>query len=318
MVTASDNTVMLVAGPTASGKSGLAMALAEAVDGVVINADSMQVYHELRIVTARPEAADEARVPHRLYGCMSAAEACSVGDWLAMVAPVIGETLAVGKVPIVTGGTGMYLKSLVEGIAPIPPVPEAVRAEVQALYEDIGGDAFREHLRAFDPAAAERLEPGDRQRLIRALEVHRSSGRALTDWLAEGNAPVIENVRFETIVLEPPREMLYSAIDTRFEQMVEEGALDEVRDFLDLSLDPALPASKAVGVRELGDYLAGECSLSEAVARAQQASRNYAKRQLTWFRNQIQKDFSFSAQYSKSQDEKIFSFIRHIGLTPRI
>lgn len=317
METASDNTVILVAGPTASGKSGLAMHIAEAVDGVVINGDSMQVYDELRIVTARPDAEDEARVPHRLYGCMSARQACSVGDWLDMVAPVIEGTWRAGQVPIVTGGTGMYLKSLVEGIATIPSVPEAIRSSVQAYYDEIGGEAFRNQLATVDPAAAGRLRPADRQRLTRALEVHRASGRALSEWLADGNAPVLGDTRFVTVVLEPPREDLYERIDRRFEQMVNQGALEEVRAFLALGLDPSLPASKAVGVRELGGFLSGDWSQEQAVSMAQQASRNYAKRQMTWFRNQIRKDFSLNAQYSERENEKIFSFIRQIGLTPR-
>lgn len=317
MKTASDNIVLLIAGPTASGKSALAMAVAEAFDGVVINADSMQVYQELQIVTARPDTAEESRVPHRLYGCLPASQACSVGDWLGMAAPAIEETWAEGRVPVVTGGTGMYLKSLVEGIAEIPAVADDVRAAVQADYDAIGGAAFRDQLDLVDPLAAARLGPADRQRLTRAMEVYRSTRIPLSDWLARGNAPVLEGAQYVTLVLEPPREWLYARIDARFALMVEHGALEEVRAFMALGLDPTLPASKAVGVRELAAYLDGECSLSEAIEGAQQASRHYAKRQMTWFRNQIQKDFSISEQYSESQNQIIFSFIRQIGLTPR-
>ena len=315
MKTARDNTVLVVAGPTASGKSALAMALAEACDGVVINADSMQVYRELRIVTARPDAADVERVPHRLYGCVAASNAYSVGDWLSMVAPVIEETWASGRIPVVTGGTGMYLKSLIEGIAEIPAVPPDMRTQVQDLFDKIGGDAFRERLRAVDPLAADRLVASDRQRLVRAMEVYEATGRTLNDWHSDGNTPVLADARYVKIVIEPSRDILYADIDRRFETMVEEGALDEVRAFMRFGLDPALPASKAVGVRELGDYLSGSATLGVAIAAAQQASRNYAKRQLTWIRNQIQKDFSLTTQYSESENEKIFSFIRQIGLT---
>ena len=311
-----EHNALIVAGPTASGKSGMAIALAEAFDGVVINADSMQVYEELRIVTARPSEADEARVPHRLYGCMSAAKKCSVGDWLGRAASAVRETLDAGRLPVVTGGTGMYLKSLVEGIAEIPAVPDDVRSRVNAEYDDLGGRAFRGKLKAVDPETAARLEPGDRQRLIRAAEVHAATGRPLSAWLAAGNTPAIDGVRFVTMVIEPDRATLYQSIDRRFIEMVDGGALDEVKNFLALGLDPELPAMKAVGVRELGRHLAGASDLETAVDAAQQASRNYAKRQLTWFRNQIRKDLMISTQYSESLNEKIFSFIRQNGLTP--
>lgn len=311
-------TVVLVAGPTASGKSGLATTLARSFGGDVINADSMQVYRELRIVTARPSVEEEAMAPHRLYGCMSAAEACSVGDWLAMAAPAIENALVAGRVPVVVGGTGLYLKSLVEGIAEIPTVPDTVRAKVRALYEEIGGAAFRDRLMRHDPSTASRITDADKQRLTRAMEVFEATGRPLGDWLAGGNRPVLDGVRYATIVIEPPRETLYASINRRFETMVDLGAVDEVQGFLKLGLDPALPAMKAVGVRELGGYLAGEIDLANAVAAAQQASRNYAKRQLTWFRNQIQKDFSIFAQYSERENEKIFSFIRQFGLTDSV
>ncbi|MEQ8666435.1 MAG: tRNA (adenosine(37)-N6)-dimethylallyltransferase MiaA [Rhodospirillales bacterium] len=316
MMTAThERTALIVAGPTASGKSGLAMAVAEEFDGVVINADSMQVYNELHIVTARPSEADEACVPHRLYGCLPASTKCSVGDWLGLAAPVIEETLAQGRLPVVTGGTGMYLKMLIEGIADVPPIPDDVRAQVSAAYRDLGGPAFRERLMAVDPQSAARLGDGDRQRLVRAMEVFEATGRPLSAWLAAGNASVVDGIRFVTLVIEPDREVLYEAIDRRFDAMIDAGAVDEVREFLALGLDRDLPAMKAVGIRELGSYLAGELNLQSAVGAAQQASRNYAKRQLTWFRNQIQKDFLLNEQYSKSLNEKIFSFIRRNGLT---
>ncbi len=315
MTSATDKPVIIVAGPTASGKSALAMDVAEEFGGVVINADSMQVYKELRILTARPSDADEARVPHRLYGVLPASQACSVGQWRDMAVEAIDEAHGQGLLPVVTGGTGMYLNALMQGLALIPDIPEQVRSEVQTLYAEQGGDAALQALSEVDPQTAGRLSAADRQRVCRTLEVYRASGRPLSEWLAEGNQGVPEGIAFQTLVLQPPREELYARIDARFVQMVEEGALDEVRDLMALGLAPDLPAMKAVGVRELAAYLADDSTLDEAVAAAQQASRNYAKRQLTWFRNQIPKDESIFTQYSESHHQKIFSFIRQFVLT---
>jgi len=321
MTTASDETpagempVLVIAGPTASGKSGMALAAAEAFGGSVINADSMQVYRELHIITARPSDADEARAPHLLYGDVTAAEGCSVGDWLARAVEAIGATRDAGRLPIVVGGTGMYLKALLEGLAPVPQIPDEVRETVANEYDELGGTAFRAELARVDPETAARLPENDRQRLTRAMEVHRATGRPLGDWLADGNAPALAGARYHTLLIEPARDALYAAIDGRFEAMVEAGALDEVKALLALGLDPSLPAMKAVGVRELGAHLAGETSLADTIAKAQQASRNYAKRQMTWFRNQFRADFRLSTQFSESQNDEFFAFIRRFWLT---
>ncbi len=307
--------MLVIAGPTASGKSGFALAAAEAFDGMIVNADSMQVYRELRIVTARPSAADEARAPHRLYGDIAAAGGCSVGDWLDRAVAAIGEARRAGRLPIVVGGTGLYLKALIEGLAPVPPVPDRVRETVARQFDVLGGTAFRQALADVDPDTAGRLTDNDRQRLTRAMEVHAATGRPLGAWLADGNKPALEGVAYRIAVVAPPRETLYAAIDARFEAMVEDGALEEVRGLMALGLDPALPAMKAVGVRELAGYLAGERTLKDAVAAAQQASRNYAKRQTTWFRHQLNAEKTLSTQYSERSCDEFFSFIRQFRLT---
>jgi len=315
LVSTTRKPVLVVAGPTASGKSALAIDLAVEFDGVVINADSMQVYEELHILTARPGAEDESRVPHRLYGVMSASEPCSVGHWRDLAVREIHSVHASGRLPVVTGGTGMYIRALMQGLAEIPEIPEGVRDAVQDFYLDRGGEAALQALSQVDPETAFRLSPGDRQRVIRALEVHRATGRPLSDWLSQGNQGALAGIAFQVLVLQPPRDALYGRIDARFSHMLDQGALDEVQALLDRKLDPALPAMKAVGVRELAAYLAGEITLEAAVKAAQQASRNYAKRQLTWFRNQIPEAESIFAQYSESQRQKIFSFIRQFVLT---
>jgi len=307
--------VLVVAGPTASGKSALAMDLAQAFDGVIINADSMQVYKELRVLTARPSAADEDRVTHRLYGIMPASEPCSVAHWREMAVQQVTEAHAVGRVPVVTGGTGMYIRALMQGLAAIPTVPPAVRQAVQVLYDEEGGGAALQALADVDAETASRLAPGDRQRVIRALEVHRATGQSLSHWLAAGNQGTLDDVSFQAVVLHPPRDTLYRKIDDRFVEMLKQGGMQEVEALLAKELDPALPAMKAVGVRELAAYFAGETSRDDAVAGAQQASRNYAKRQSTWFRNQIPEGKSIFAQYSESQKEEIFSFVRQFVLT---
>lgn len=307
--------VIVVGGPTASGKSALALDIAHEFNGVVINADSMQVYDELRILTARPSVEDERRVEHRLYGVLSPAKACSVGQWRELAVREIESTHASGRLPVVAGGTGMYIRGLMHGLAPIPQIPPNIRSDVQDIYRKQGGDAALAALAVVDPETAGRLASGDQQRVIRALEVYRATGRSLSHWIAAGNQGALAHAAFQAIVLQPPRAALYEHIDDRFHQMIDEGALEEVKRVRGLGLNPELPAMKAVGLRELGRYLDGEQSLDEAIADAQQASRNYAKRQLTWFRNQIPEAESYFAQYSESVRPKIFSFIRQFLLT---
>ncbi|NNG03264.1 MAG: tRNA (adenosine(37)-N6)-dimethylallyltransferase MiaA [Inquilinus sp.] len=310
-----DRRVIVVGGPTASGKSALALGLAEALDGVVINADSMQVYRDLSVLTARPGPADLARATHRLYGVLDGAERCSAARWRGLAEAEIAKAHAAGRLPIVCGGTGLYLRALMEGLAEIPPMPEPVRAEAMALHARLGGAAFHDRLAARDPAMAARLHPGDTQRLIRAWEVLAATGRSLADW-QQGTAPgPAAGWRVGTIVLIPPRDALYAACDARFRRMVENGGIEEVRALLDRHLDPGLPVMKALGVREIGNFLSGEIPLETAIARAQQATRNYAKRQLTWFRNQMAGKSGgdrhvIDAQYSEKFSSETLSIIR--------
>ena len=308
--------VVVITGPTASGKSALALDAAEAFSGTVINADSMQVYRELRILTARPPPADEDRVPHRLFGVLPVTERCSAGYWLELAAAAIDETRAAGRLPIVVGGTGLYLRALLEGLAPVPEIADTARAEARALHERLGDEAFLTELARIDPEMAARLPVTDRQRLIRAFEVVKATGRSLAEWQRQEKPLPAVAGRFASIVLNPPRDVLYAAIDARFERMIEAGAVDEVAALEELKLDPNLPAAKALGVAPLRRYLRGETDLDEACGAAKQASRNYAKRQCTWLSNQMAGANVYSAQYSERLQSKIFSFIRQFLLTP--
>lgn len=312
--------VLVVAGPTASGKSALALAAAEAFAGVVINADSMQLYRELEVLTARPSVHDMARVPHRLYGVISAAEPCSAGLWRAMAVAEIAAAHARGRLPILVGGTGLYLKAVMEGLAPVPEIPRAVRAAAVARRARLGADGFHGELRRLDPVMAARLRPQDTQRVIRAYEVVSATGRSLADWQETpggGETVAGPGARYEVLVLDPPRAALYAACERRLERMVEDGAVDEVRRLDALGLDPGLPVMKAVGVAELARHVRGELALDEAVALARRATRRYAKRQATWFRHQVPGARRFGAQYSQSLKGEIFSFIVQSLLTPK-
>ena len=315
MTEASTSPVIVVAGPTASGKSDAALHIAEEFGGAVINADSMQVYRDLRILTARPGFPATARVPHLLYGVLPATEACSVGRWLDMAVRAVAEVRAMGRLPVVVGGTGLYLKALSEGLSPIPEIPQAIRIEVRALYDELGAEEFRARLAGLDGEAAARLVPGDPQRLIRAYEVAKATGRTLTDWRRDSGTEAPVPGPIVSLVLMPPRALLYAAINARFDKMVEVGALNEVRRLVDAGINPELPAMKAVGVRELATFLGGETTLDAAKEAAKKASRNYAKRQFTWLRHQVAGPLVMSAQYSESEKDEIFSFIRHRVLT---
>ena len=310
-----DRPVVLVGGPTASGKSALALDLAEALDGVVVNADSMQVYRDLSVVTARPGPDDLARAPHRLYGTVDGSERCSAAQWREMAVAEIEAVHAQGRLPIVAGGTGLYLRALTDGLSDIPDVPESVRAEAMARHAKLGGPAFHAALAERDPVMAERLNPGDSQRLVRAWEVLEATARSLAEWQAEPVSGPPPGYRFLTLVLVPPREPLYAACDRRFASMMGAGAVEEVRALLARRLDPALPIMKVLGVPEIGRFLAGEIDRDTAIAQAQQATRRYAKRQLTWFRNQVlarsrESTHAVNAQYSQSFKSEILSNIR--------
>ncbi|AYG95695.1 tRNA (adenosine(37)-N6)-dimethylallyltransferase MiaA [Brevundimonas naejangsanensis] len=281
--------VTLIAGPTASGKSRLAMEVARATGAVIVNADSQQLYADLRVLSARPAAEDEAEIPHRLYGVADAADAWSVGRWSRAVMDLLAELEAEGRPAWLVGGTGLYFNALTKGLADIPPVPVEVRDAVQAEFDAEGEAAFRRRLAEVDPAAEAAVFPGDRQRLVRALSVHRASGRPLSAWKAD-TRPLLAPGSYDALVVEPPRDRLYASCDARVDLMMAQGALEEVRALTARGLDPDLPAMKAVGVRELAAHLAGDLPLDAAVAAVKQSTRNYAKRQLTWFRNQ-QKDW---------------------------
>jgi tRNA dimethylallyltransferase len=321
--------VVVLTGPTASGKSDLALALAGEFGGTVINGDSLQVYRELEILTARPGPAELAQAPHRLYGVLPGRERCSAGRWHGLAAREIDRAHDEDRLPVVVGGTGLYLKALEHGLAAVPPIPPEVRAAAGARHAALGGPAFHAALAERDPESAGRIHPADRQRLIRAWEVHEATGRTLAAWQAQGqdSGPY----RFHRLCLIPPRETLYAACNGRFLAMVERGALDEVARLLALELDPALPIMKALGVPELAAHLRGEISLDQAIARAQGSTRRYAKRQLTWLRTQGPKDLGQSgspgkignkttqtiieSQFSERMDSQIFNIIREFRLT---
>lgn len=312
---AAPDCVVLIGGPTASGKSRLALALAEAFRGAVINADSMQLYRELAVLTARPGPAEEARAPHRLYGVLPAAEPCSAARWRALALAAIEEACEEGRVPILVGGTGLYFRALLKGLAPVPAVPGAVRRRVRELFEREGGAAFHARLAERDPEMAARLGPGDRQRLTRAFEVLEASGRSLAEWQRERPQGPGLGGRMVALRLEPPRALLYAACDARFDVMLEKGALEEAHRIAALGLDPGLPAMKAVGLRELIAHLGGEMSLDEARAEAKMATRRYAKRQLTWFRHQWGEAHVFSAPYDDALEREAALLLRRYGLT---
>jgi tRNA dimethylallyltransferase len=278
---------VLIAGPTASGKSALALALAEKLNGVIVNADSMQVYSDLRVITARPSDQDLARAPHRLYGHIDAAVNYSVGQWARDVGTILSEIAAAGQTPIIVGGTGLYFKVLTGGLAAVPPTPPDIRADVRSRLERDGIAALRAELLAVDPQTAHRLMPNDRSRIARALEVIKSTGRSLADWHREGMPAMLDPARCARLFLTCERAELVKRIEGRFGVMLGAGAVDEVRRLAARQLDPLLPAMKAHGVPWLIRHFAGEIGLDQAAAGAVMDTRRYAKRQVTWFRNQM-------------------------------
>jgi tRNA dimethylallyltransferase len=279
--------VILIAGPTASGKSALALDLAETLGGTVINADSMQVYRDLRIITARPTPGEEARVPHLLYGHVDAAENYSVGRWCVDAAAAIAQVSQDGRIPILVGGTGLYFKALLQGLAAVPPIPATIRASVRARLAAEGVAPLYAELMRHDPQAAQRLMPGDRARVTRALEVVLATGRPLADWHREGMPPSVNAADAVKIFLDVDRAELYRRIDVRFDAMLAAGARDEVRQLAARNLDPSLPAMKAHGVPWLIRHLNGVIALAEAVEGGKRDTRRYTKRQATWFRHQL-------------------------------
>jgi len=281
---------VLIAGPTASGKSGLAMELAENLHGTIINADSMQVYRELAVLTARPSAADELRIPHRLYGHVNASERYSVGRFEGEAAVALAEARADKRVAIFTGGTGLYFDALVKGLSPIPAVPVEIRESVRRRFETMGREPFFEEFARRDPATAAKLRASDTQRVQRAAAVLEATGRPLAEWQGMSGRSILAGLKVARLVLAPPREILFERIDRRFEAMVRQGALEEAR--LLLGMDSALPAAKALGIAQLQEYLRGRITLEGAIVEAQSATRRYVKRQMTWLRNRM-KDWNW-------------------------
>lgn len=278
----------LIAGPTASGKSALALRLAELSGGTVINADASQVYADLRIVSARPSMAEESRAPHRLFGHLDGAHACSAADWATQAKAEIATAHAAGRLPILVGGTGMYVRTLIDGIAPVPEIDPVIRAAIRALPV---ADA-RTQLLIEDPEAAARLDANDSTRITRALEVVRSTGRPIKTWQAERMGGIGESIRLLPALLLPPRDWLYDRCDRRFVTMFDTGGLAEVEALIARNLDPTLPVMRAIGVPEMAAFIRGELSRDAAIELGQIATRQYAKRQFTWFRNQSPPDWA--------------------------
>jgi len=278
---------VLIAGPTASGKSALALELAQKTRGIIINADSMQVYRDLRIITARPTPEEEALIPHRLYGHVDAAVNFSAGAWLVDASAALAEARAQKRVPIFVGGSGLYFKALTRGLSSVPPVPLEIREGVRARLERNGVEALHAELAQRDPDSAARLKPRDRTRIARALEVIEATGRSLTDWHRDGLPPLLQPGTITALFLAPERDQLYARIDARFDAMLKAGALAEVAALARRRLDPLLPAMKAHGVPVLMRHLGGEITLEEAAVIGRADTRHYAKRQFTWFRHQM-------------------------------
>jgi tRNA dimethylallyltransferase len=274
--------VVLIAGPTASGKSALALALAQQIGGTIVNADSAQVYRDLKVLSAAPSEEELESVDHRLFLVRDGAFPCSAADWAQMARDQIADIHQSGRTPILVGGTGLYLKTLLEGIAPVPPIDAGVRARVReaALEEN------RARLQVLDPAAAARLDASDTARIARALEVISSTGRTLAEWQRDKKGGIYDEVELRPLILLPPRKWLYARCDERFAKMIEVGAVAEVEALIARKLNPNLPVMRAIGVPELSAYLAGGRTLDEAVASGQQSTRRYAKRQYTWFAHQ--------------------------------
>ncbi len=312
---------LIVAGPTASGKSALALELAEHFRGTVINADAMQVYRELRVLTARPTAEDEARVPHALYGVRAATEAGSVAWWREAALAEMDAARQRARLPILTGGGGMYFASLTDGLAQIPDAGPEARAEARFLLKQIGPVALHARLAQDDPMTASRLRPTDSQRIARAWEVWRGTGTGLAAWQAAKACPA--PWRFAAILLDPPRAELRAAIRQRFAGMIAAGALDEVRSLVGLSTDPDLPVMRAHGVRELAAHIRGEISLEEAGRRTELVTGQYTKRQATWFRHHrladearahtIRARITGHTQFSERNYPDLLAFIERLG-----
>ena len=301
---------ILIAGPTASGKSSAALKLAQACNGAIINADSMQVYRELRILSARPSEDDEAMVPHFLYGGVPAAQAYSTGMWVEDVAATLEEVWSQGRTPIFVGGTGLYFYALEKGLSPVPDIPVEVREKWREKLAVQGVAPLYDALKSIDAPMAKRLKPNDSQRILRALEVIEATGASLSEWHNRDHSmPVLAGDDIVRLVVSMERQEIYRRCDRRLDTMIEAGGLDEVRDLLALELDSRLPAMKALGVPQLGAYLSGEVDLEFAVEKAKTETRRYAKRQLTWLKRNMIAWNHVNAQQIEKFNDNIMSFI---------
>ena len=285
---------LLIAGPTASGKTALAVAMAKALGGSVLNADSMQVYRDLFVLSARPDVGEQDGVDHHLFGHVDGTTNYSVGKWRADAARIIDEIHALGHIPIITGGTGLYFKSLLHGLSDIPPVPDEVRQRVRLRAESTAPEVLHGQLLQADPILAQKIKPGDQQRIIRALEVFEATGQPLSSFQDKRGDPVLQAKDCIAVFLAPDRAVLRERINQRFDRMVESGAVDEVRILAERGLDPQLPVMRAHGVPGLLAWLRNEATMAEAIERGKGDTRRYAKRQFTWFRHQLP-EFEWSA-----------------------
>lgn len=306
--------MLVVSGPTASGKSALAIELAQQHNGIIINGDALQVYAEMRILTARPSVQDEHIVAHHLYGVHSILHHHAVTDWIGDVKPVIEAAWHNGQLPIVVGGTGFYLHTLLHGMSTVPDVPDSVRHDAMDLYDRIGHDAFRAELHGLDPLLAETIKPNDRQRLVRAFEVYQATRQPLSHWQQQPRHPVFPHMRSLSILLQPPREQLYARIDQRFLDMIDQGALAEARAVDELNPDPTLPGCKALGLGPLRDFIHGRIPLEQAIDLSQTTSRQYAKRQMTWLRTQwVESDRHRLVHVDNAQDGQMWFAANYVA-----
>jgi tRNA dimethylallyltransferase len=307
---ASKPPLIVIAGPTASGKSALALALAQQIGGVIVNADATQIYRDLPILSAAPTPGERSAADFRLYGALDGALACSAAKWAQMARAELSAIHLGGKTPILTGGTGLYLRTLLEGIAPVPRIDPAIRERVRETpVED-----NRARLETLDPDAAARLRPADTTRIARALEVVLSTGRTLSEWQREKSGGIAEDVELKALILLPPRDWLYARCDDRFATMVADGAIEEVKTLFKRDLDPSLPVMRAIGVAELSAHLRGESTIDEAIAAGQQATRRYAKRQYTWFAHQPPAEWP---RFTEPLDpDRIGAALRLLGARP--
>ena len=303
---------MIIAGPTASGKSALALALSRLVPATIINADASQVYADLRILSARPSVEDEAQAPHRLFGHIDGAESCSAARWAEEAKEAIAEAHDNGRLPVLVGGTGLYIRTLLDGIAPVPEIHPDIRAQVRAL--DVAATSAQ--LAQLDPEAAARLNPNDTTRMARALEVVQSTGRTLADWQRDRSGGIAADMAVSGLVLLPPRDWLRARCDARFEAMLAQGATKEVQALLARDLDPALPVMRAIGVREISSMMADALRSHTLIEEAKAATRQYAKRQYTWFRHQLPADWlRHESQLDDSSVNELVIKLRDSSLT---